>query len=85
MHRPFFLRILNAVEAHDPYFIQRRNAARKLGFSSLQKVTSALRMLAYGVSLDQFDDGLRITESTSIQCMNHFVRVVVEVFGNEYL
>ena len=85
MRRPLFLRILNAVEAHDPYFVQRRNAAGTLGFSSIQKVTSALRMLAYGVAADQIDDGLRIAESTSIECMTHFVRAVVKIFGDEYL
>ena len=44
-----FTRIAKAVEKHDPYFEQRRNAAGELGHSTYQKVTAALRMLAYGI------------------------------------
>ncbi|KAF8403864.1 hypothetical protein HHK36_011970 [Tetracentron sinense] len=75
----------SAMEAHDPYFILKRNAAGTLGLSSLQKVTAAMRMLAYGVATDAVDDYVRIGESTSIESLRRFVRAVVEVFGEEYL
>ncbi|XP_047306460.1 uncharacterized protein LOC124909874 [Impatiens glandulifera] len=39
MRRELFMRIHSAVEVHDPYFQQKRNAAGKLGLSSLQKTT----------------------------------------------
>ncbi|KAG5564723.1 hypothetical protein RHGRI_000801 [Rhododendron griersonianum] len=35
MSRSLFLRIHDAVKAQEPYFIQKRNAAGKLGLSSL--------------------------------------------------
>ena len=35
MRRSLFLRILSKVEAHEPYFTQKRNAAKKLGLSPL--------------------------------------------------
>ncbi|KAF8389027.1 hypothetical protein HHK36_025712 [Tetracentron sinense] len=85
MRRPLFLRIQSAIEAHDPYFILKRNAAGTLGLSSLQKVTAAMRMLAYGVAADAVDNYVRIGESTSIESLRRFVRAVVEVFGEEYL
>src|SRR5262249_43485983 len=85
MHRPLFLRILNAVEAYDPFFVQRRNSAGNLGLSSLQKVIAAMRMLAYGVSADSVDDYVRIGESTAIESLKKFVKAIVVVFGNEYL
>ena len=85
MKRPLFLRIHSAVESHDPYFVQRRNAAGVLGLSSLQKVTATLRMLAYGVAADQVDEYLRIGETTGIESLKRFAKVVVEVFGDEYL
>ena len=47
MRRPVFLRIMKAVEEHDDYFVQKRNAAGVLGLSCLQKVVAAFRMLAY--------------------------------------
>ncbi|XP_028106044.1 uncharacterized protein LOC114305092 [Camellia sinensis] len=56
MKRSLFLRIQVVVEAHDRYFLQKRNCAGKLGLSSLQKITVALRMLAYGVAADFIDE-----------------------------
>ncbi|KAL0760757.1 hypothetical protein Bca101_076907 [Brassica carinata] len=48
MSRPLFLRVIEAVESYDNYFTQKRDACR-VGLSSLQKVTAAFRMLAYGL------------------------------------
>ena len=56
MHRHLYLRIMHAVEAHDDYFVQKRNAAGKLGLSCLQKVTAAFRMLAYGIPANAMDE-----------------------------
>ncbi|RWR75069.1 putative nuclease HARBI1 [Cinnamomum micranthum f. kanehirae] len=85
MRKPLFLRIVNAVEAHDPYFQQKRNCAGSLGLSALQKVTAAVRMLAYGVAADAVDDYVRIVESTSIESLKKFVQAIIDVFSNEYL
>src|SRR5262249_39608216 len=67
------------------FFVQRRNSAGNLGLSSLQKVTAAMRMLAYGVSADSVADYVRIGESTAIESLKKFVEAIVAVFGNEYL
>ena len=56
MSRSLFLRIHSRVEATEPYFVQKRNAANTLGLSSLQKMTAAIRMLDYGVSADFMDE-----------------------------
>ena len=85
MGRTLFLRILQAVEQHDEYFVQKRNTAGILGLSSLQKITTAFRMLAYGVAADAMDDYVRIGESTIIESLKRFVAAIVEVFGDEYL
>ncbi|XP_058181295.1 uncharacterized protein LOC131299732 [Rhododendron vialii] len=46
---------------------QKKDLVRmKLGLSSLQKVTAALRMLAYGMAADQCDEYLKIGESTRV-------------------
>ena len=39
MSHSIFLCIQSKVEAHDPYFKQKRNGSKKLGLSSLQKIT----------------------------------------------
>ncbi|KAH9753307.1 dde tnp4 domain-containing protein [Citrus sinensis] len=73
MNRPLFLRIKNSVEQHDSYFVQKRNYAGVLGLSSLQKISAAMRMLAYGVSDDSIDEYVRIGESTAIESLKKFV------------
>ena len=85
MRRCLFLRIQNEVEAYDPYFVQRRNCAGTLGLSSLQKMTAAFRMLAYGVAADYVDEYVRIGESTAIESLKKFVNAVVQIFSDEYL
>ena len=85
MSRPLFLRIMHAVENHDDYFVQKRNAANILGLSCLQKVTAAFRMLTYGIAGDYTDEYVCIGESTAIESMRRLVKAVVEVFEDEYL
>ncbi|KAL5789856.1 hypothetical protein ACOSQ2_004744 [Xanthoceras sorbifolium] len=80
-----FLRIVNAIESHANYFMQRSNAFDRLGLSSLQKITAVFWMLAYGASVDATDEYIKIGESTTIESMNRFCRVVVEVFGERNL
>jgi len=76
---------MNAVEAHDDYFVQKRNVAGVLGLSCFQKVTAALRMLTYGVPADATDEYVRIGESTALESLRRFVAAVVEIFEEEYL
>jgi len=47
MSRRLFLRIANAVEAHNPYFKQRTDVFHVLSLSCLQKVTAAHRILFF--------------------------------------
>ncbi|XP_062217792.1 uncharacterized protein LOC133918031 [Phragmites australis] len=85
MRRSLFLRIMHAVEHHDDYFVQRRNAAGQLGLSALQKIAAAFIMLSYGVPADAIDAQVRIAESTIIESLRRFVKAVIDVFGDEYL
>jgi hypothetical protein len=63
MRRSLFLKIINAISQEDKYFIQKRDAAGRLGFSPLQKGTAAIRILAYGYSADSIDEYLQISQS----------------------
>ena len=84
MSRPLFLRIANEVEQYDPYFIQSTDAVGVLGLSSLQKITGAYRILAYGTPTDSVDEYIRIGESTVIESLRRFVKVIA-MFGDHYL
>ena len=85
MSRPLFCRILNQVEQHDPYLVQKTDAVGALGLSSLQKVTATYRKLAYGTPADSVDKYIRIGESTAIESLRRFVNAVIAVFGDTYL
>ena len=85
MSRPLFLRIVNEVEQYDPYFIQRTDAIGVLSLSSLQKITSAYRILAYGTPADSVDEYIRIGESTAIESLRRFVKAVIAMFDHHYL
>ena len=85
MRRNLFLRIVDGVTTHDPYFQNKQDATGRQGLSSLQKCTAAIRMLAYGVAADAVDEYIRIGESTTIECTKRFVSAIIDVFGDEYL
>jgi hypothetical protein len=81
MRRHVFVRIMNAVEEHDDYFIQKMNTASTLGLSCLQKVAPAFQMIANGVAADATNEYVRVGENTTLECLRKFAIVVVEVFG----
>jgi hypothetical protein len=56
-----------------------------LGLSSLQKMTAALRILAYEVAVDSTDEYVKIGESTAVESLKKFVKAVVNIFSEEYL
>ncbi|KAG1436212.1 hypothetical protein G6F56_013655 [Rhizopus delemar] len=76
---------MEEVKKADPYFVQTTNCAGKKGLSTYQKMTAAIRQLAYGITPDLTDEYLRIGESISMLCMKRFCSAVVKAFGEEYL
>ena len=44
-----------------------------------------MRVIAYGVPADYADEYLRIGEDSTIESVRRFVKVIVRVFGPEYL
>ncbi|KAK9131397.1 hypothetical protein Sjap_011884 [Stephania japonica] len=80
-----FERILQAVKSYDDYFTPKIDATGKEGLSPLQKMTAAVRMLAYGCPADLLDEYIQIGESTAIESLIHFCDAVIGVFEERYL
>lgn len=85
LSRHLFLRIQTDLEAKYPFFQQRSDARGRMGFSSLQKCTAAMRMIAYGTAADAMDDYLQMSERTARESLYMFTKGVVEIFGDVYL
>ena len=60
MRRSLFVKIVETCEAKCRYFTRRRNATGLMGFSAYQKISAAMRVIAYGVPADYADEYLRI-------------------------
>jgi hypothetical protein len=64
------------LEAHNDFFKHKPEACGKVGGTSLQKMTAALRRLCYGVSADAIDEYVRLGKSTIMKSM--YERVLPE-------
>ncbi|CAL2257398.1 unnamed protein product [Prunus armeniaca] len=70
---------------YDTYFVQKYDAVGVLGLFSEQKLTAALRMLAYGASIEQVDEIVRMGKSTILECLVRFCDAVENLYTREYL
>jgi hypothetical protein len=73
------------VKEYDGYFQLKKDATGKLGLTSYQKRTTAVRMCAYGVVDDLVDEYMRMSEPTWFESMYMFCKGVIHVFAREYL
>jgi hypothetical protein len=85
MRLSMFVDIVKSCEKHSRSFIRQPNAARIFGFRSNQKISVAMRVIAYGIPADYTDEYLRIGEDTTISCVRMFAKTVLRVFGPKYL
>ncbi|KAJ9550915.1 hypothetical protein OSB04_014960 [Centaurea solstitialis] len=85
MSRRLFLRIVNDLDREVDFFKQQWDARGVKGFSPLQKCASAIRQLAYGSASDAFDEYLRMSETTSMDCLEHFCKGIIFLYMRQYL
>jgi hypothetical protein len=74
MSRRLFLKIVKDMDSNLIYFQQKSDARGKLGFTPLQKCTSAMRQLAYGSTADSWDEYLKVSDKTSRDTLCEFFR-----------
>jgi hypothetical protein len=85
MSRELILVILNDVRDYDNYFEAKYDCTSKIGFTSYQECSAAVRQLAYGVPGDLIDGYMRMSDSTCHEAMYRFCEDVIAVFGEYYL
>jgi hypothetical protein len=85
MTKAMLLDISHAVAMRNRHFQRRVNAAGVSSFTTLQKATVAVRMLAYGGPADRLDEYIRMGQSTILECINKFTRTMVQEYGDIYL
>ncbi|XP_073061723.1 uncharacterized protein [Primulina eburnea] len=76
---------MTSIQEHDNYFVQKADALGRPRLTPYQKITAAMRILAYGVGADATDEYIKIGESTAIDSVKRFCRATIEVFGDLYL
>ncbi|XP_076885916.1 uncharacterized protein LOC143535585 [Bidens hawaiensis] len=79
------MRLANDLPEHFEYFQQRDDARGKPGFTATQKITAALRQLAYGVGSDMLDEYLQMAKKTGRDALNHFCRGAISLYRRRYL
>ncbi|KAM2766222.1 hypothetical protein COP1_022157 [Malus domestica] len=85
MERHLFNKIMIAVCNHDSYFVQKKDVFGAIGLLPKQKITTALRMFAYGAATDQVDEIARIGKSSILQCLMRFCGAIESIYTAEYL
>ncbi|XP_070681754.1 uncharacterized protein [Malus domestica] len=85
MRKELFESILNVVINHDHYFAKKIDVAGRQGLSPYQKLPFTFRMLPNRCSADSTDEYYRLAESTAIENMTHFCKVIKAIYGTTYL
>ncbi|XP_068337698.1 uncharacterized protein [Pyrus communis] len=77
--------LLHDVQQVNPYFRQKKNKAGRLDFSPHQKVTVALRMMAYGSPVDSMDETHGMSEFTCLDTIAELCDTIVQLYKDECL
>ncbi|CAL2225775.1 unnamed protein product [Prunus armeniaca] len=85
MQPHLFQKIMHDICNYDTYFIQKHDVVGVLGLIPEQKLTAALRMLAYKASAEQVDEIARMRKSTILECLVRFYDAVENLYMREYL
>lgn len=84
MPRSLFTRVFENISMRH-FFVRITDALGRLSVHPLQRVTAALRMMAYGISSDAIDEYRRPSGSSAMNSLKEFTKAVVEECGPEYL
>lgn len=84
MPRDVFSRVYSAIEAL-PFFKGKKDGLGNNGIHLLQRVTAALRIMAYETAADSIGEYTCISESSVLVSLKAFCRAVESFFESDYL
>ncbi|XP_059636017.1 uncharacterized protein LOC132278226 [Cornus florida] len=84
MRRELFLRILNGVTTYDEWFIQKPDTLGRMGLIPIQKMTAAIRILAYRISANHCDEYIKISKCIAIESLKRFCDAIIAVYAEQY-
>jgi hypothetical protein len=85
MQRTLFLSIMNTLSETSPYFTERHDATDRIGLTLLQKCTTTLRQLAYGMTADMIDEYMKLEKTSALKCLEYYCADIVDCYGAELL
>uniref|UniRef100_A0A0D3DE24 Uncharacterized protein n=1 Tax=Brassica oleracea var. oleracea TaxID=109376 RepID=A0A0D3DE24_BRAOL len=85
MNKPLFMHFVDRLSNEVEFFRPKVDALGRPSLSPLQKCTAVIRGLAYGTAADAVDEYLRLGETTTLSCVEHFVEGIIYLFGEEYI
>jgi glycyl-tRNA synthetase alpha subunit len=85
MRRELFDRIRDDLVREVPWLRQQVDARGRVGFTTLQKMTVAIRFLGYDTTSDSFDDYLQMSERTLNTCVLKFRNAIAHLYEHQYL
>ncbi|KAI7961814.1 hypothetical protein MJO28_002303 [Puccinia striiformis f. sp. tritici] len=85
MSKGIFDRLCQDLQTHDWFWVLKSDCCGQVGLSPHQKITAAIRLLAYGTSADSVDEYVRLGETTSLRTFKYFTNHIIQIYGAEYL
>ena len=60
-----FLCIVDFISSYDPWFVQNKDALKKLELPTVQRCMATISMLAHGLPIDVYNEYCRLSESNT--------------------
>ncbi|XP_059663779.1 uncharacterized protein LOC132309492 [Cornus florida] len=65
--------------------IEKPDATGRMGCTPIQKMIAAIRILAYGISVDHCDEYIKVGERIAIESLKRFCDAVIALYAEQYL
>lgn len=83
--RSLFVQVYEGCINKPPFVLYKDGVTGKQGIHPLNRITGCLRFLSYGCAYDADDEYVRISESTMLDSVRVFLRIIKQQFGDSFL